>query len=187
MGLPLFDLLVLSNRGMCQAASWGQIISYRVLWQCVPPDTDTSVKPKHCGAATAARPGCHNPAKIHPDWGKVESVTLNQNFIGPVYYLWPGRRSRWGVQEEPRSYLWRWLITHLSAAAPSQHDEAPRLPGSDCGPTASSVAIASEPGARLVTTQQSSPASIISRSSFVLVSYCLCLCLIRLVLQKSSY
>lgn len=64
------------------------------MWRRVPPDTDTSVKPKRWGVATAAWPGCQNPAKIHPDPEKVEPVTLNQDFIGPVYYLWPGRRSR---------------------------------------------------------------------------------------------
>lgn len=170
--LPLSDLLVLPNRRTCRAARRGQIISSRVLWPCVPPDTDTSLKPKCGGAATAARPGCQNPAKIRPDSGKVEPVTLNQNFIGPVYYLWPRRRSRRGVQEEWRSYLWRWLITHLSAAAQSQYDEAPRLPGSDCGPTASSVAAASEPGARLVQRSnqvppQLSPAPALSLSPIV--------------------
>lgn len=65
-----------------------------MLRRCVPSDTDTSEKPKHWGVATAARPGCQNAAKIHLDSEKVEPVTLNQNFIGPVYYLWRGQRSR---------------------------------------------------------------------------------------------
>lgn len=180
------SILVLPNRGMCQTASWGQIISHRVLWPCIPPDTD-KCEAKALRRSNSSQAWLSTPSQDSPGLRKGRVSYLKSEFYRSCVLFMAGTKVTVGCAG--RAALLPVALAHNSPVSGCTEPAwwstaAPRVwLRANCFLRCHCLRARRSAG----TTQQSSPASIISCSCFVLVSYCLCLCLVKLVLQKSSY